>query len=292
MKTTIALVCMCFMLSACVTSSDDFDALQARVFSLDAKVTAQQKMIDDLAATLEKKGDLRTGQADLWSQIEEMRSQLAAVQGNVDELGRDMQMNRQAKAEDVEALDREVQSIKSTLSAQLGVDVEGVSKPAPAPGSGATVVGPVTGQVTTGIPAPQPSIAPPAPAPAAPTDPAKALYDKALETWRAGEYAQAQGLFAEFLKNYPKHELQPNAYFWQGESFFQMKDYANAILRYEEVIKKYADSPKYRAAMLKEGLAFIELGKPKAGRERLRQLVKKFPDSAEARRAQSILAGQ
>lgn len=289
MKKLLPICCLCLALSACVTSQDDFNTLQSRVLSLDAKVTAQQKALDELTTKLETGSGMRADQADLWSKVESMRSEIAQLQGNLDEVSREQSQNSGARGQDVAALEQEVQGLKAALKAQLALDLEGPAMAAkPAPGSGGAAVaggssvasGPVSSSAAPAEPT----------APATPQDPATALYQTALATWRNGEYAQAQGLFADFLKSYPKHQLAANAHFWQGESFFQMKDYANAILRYEEVIRRYKDNPKYRAALLKEGLAFMELGKPKAGRERLRQLVKQFPDSTEAKRAQSILS--
>ena len=98
-------------------------------------------------------------------------------------------------------------------------------------------------------------------------------------------------MWAEFVKGFPKDSLVPNALFWQGECFFQMQDYANAVLTYQKVIESHSKSSKYKAAMLKQGIAFYKLKKEQAGKLVLQDLVKKYPDSAEGKRAQAYLKG-
>jgi tol-pal system protein YbgF len=98
-------------------------------------------------------------------------------------------------------------------------------------------------------------------------------------------------MWAEFAQKYPEHELVPNAIFWQGESYYQLREYARAVLKYQEVIDNHKDSTKYRAALLKQGISFMRLGRVKAGRLLLQDVVDKFPDSPEAKRAQIILSG-
>jgi tol-pal system protein YbgF len=104
-------------------------------------------------------------------------------------------------------------------------------------------------------------------------------------------YEQAKDMWAEFAQKYPEHELVPNAIFWQGESYYQMREYARAVLKYQEVIDNHKDSTKYRAALLKQGISFMRLGRVKAGRLLLQDVVDKFPDSPEGKRAQIILSG-
>ncbi|UZP68504.1 tol-pal system protein YbgF [Desulfovibrio mangrovi] len=147
----------------------------------------------------------------------------------------------------------------------------------------------------------KPQAAPPAakPAPEAPAQPKaqaepavteQQLYDAAFTAFKERRYKDALRMWEQFEKTYPKHTLVPNAIFWQGESNYQMKEYAPAILAYQKVIDKYSKSDKYRSAMLKQGIAFGKLGKKQAGRVRLEELIKKFPKTQEADRARKALA--
>lgn len=96
-------------------------------------------------------------------------------------------------------------------------------------------------------------------------------------------------MWAEFIESFPKHDLVPNSHFWQGESFYQMQKYRQAVLSYQQVIENHADSNKYPAALLKQGLSFYRLDKNKAGRIVLQELIQKYPDRAEAKRAERFL---
>ena len=73
--------------------------------------------------------------------------------------------------------------------------------------------------------------------------------------------------------------------------FFQMQDYANAVLTYQKVIEEHKSSNKYTAALLKQGISFFKLKKDQAGKLVLEDLIKKHPESAEAKRAQAYLKG-
>ncbi|GFM34176.1 tol-pal system protein YbgF [Desulfovibrio subterraneus] len=138
-----------------------------------------------------------------------------------------------------------------------------------------------------------PAAATAAPAAKAQVEPAvteKQLYDAAFTAFKDRRYKDALRMWEQFEKTYPKHSLVPNAIFWQGETNYQLKEYAPAILAYQKVIDKYSKSDKYRSAMLKQGIAFGKLGKNQAGRVRLEELIKKFPKTQEAERAKKALA--
>lgn len=124
---------------------------------------------------------------------------------------------------------------------------------------------------------------------AQPAEPGRQLYDEALAQFKARNYETAQVMWADFVKENPKSDLVPNALFWQGEAYYQMRQYPQAILSYQEVIAKHAQSNKYPAALLKQGISFITIGKEKAGKLQLNELIKKFPDSQEAQRARDFL---
>jgi len=116
------------------------------------------------------------------------------------------------------------------------------------------------------------------------------MYKKALQMFYDRKYDQAQSLWQAFNKKYPDHSLVPNAWFWQGEAYYQMQDYAHAVLDYQKVIADYSSSNKYKPSMLKQGMTFFKMDKNKAGRLVLEELIDKFPDSIEARRAQGFIA--
>lgn len=120
-------------------------------------------------------------------------------------------------------------------------------------------------------------------------DIAKTLYNAAFVAFKERRYTDAQRMWEQFEKAYPKHALLPNSIFWQGEAYYQSQNYANAVLAYQRVIAKHKKSSKYLSALLKQGASFLRLGKKKTGRYVLTQLIKKHPKTAEAKRAEKIL---
>lgn len=148
-------------------------------------------------------------------------------------------------------------------------------------------------------PAAQPAAEADAAAPAA-EEPAKApatvnaeaastLYKSARAAFEARDYRQGIALWDEFVTTFSEHKLVPNALFWQGECYYQMKDYARAVLKYQVVIDKYQKSTKYPTSLLKQGISFMRLGRVKAGKLLLADVAKKFPKTAEGKRADAIL---
>lgn len=304
--------------SGCSVSKTEFEGLQARVYGVETRQNNVQQHVEQMSTQVNRSSQqlaameqTKGSAASMWADMDALRAKVSTLEGQVDSLSRQNQSNPQT-AEQVARLDAEVKAIRTALSSQLGVTVEPVAAPAAeagaagsaaAGGAAGGATGAATGAAVTGAAAgaaggavesaPQASAAPAAQAaaPAAGGDPAKALFDKGYEAYSKGDYKTAQSIFGEFGTAYPSNGLAPSAKFWEGESFFQQKDYPNAILRYEDVIKKGKSHPRYKSAMLKEGIAFINMGKADAGKARLKQLTDEAGDSPEGKRAKAILQG-
>lgn len=118
------------------------------------------------------------------------------------------------------------------------------------------------------------------------------LYERALEAFDKFQYQQALDLWTEITLRFPEHKTVSSAYFWQGESSYQMQDFKNAISKYDKVIRKYPDSNKYPAALLRQGLSYYALNNRQDGRLRLQKLLEKFPNRPETMRAEIFLNRQ
>lgn len=116
-----------------------------------------------------------------------------------------------------------------------------------------------------------------------------ALYQKALDTFRAGEPAKSREMFNRFLELYPQHDLAANAHYWLGETFYAEKKFDQAILEFQQLIKDYPKKEKVPAAMLKQAMAFRELGDAKSSRYVLKKLMEQYPSTEEAQRAKERL---
>lgn len=274
--TRLLLIFLTISLSGCAAavSKQDFLALENRVRAQEEK-------------TASASDDIRPQMAEFQAEMNDMRVQLNTLEGRLGELERQVNMTK-GTTDEVRRLGREVQSLHfawQQAAARLGLDMDELFPEQPEEELVPEVVDETDKVVQL---KPETTQKPAAPKPAE-TDPAKALYEEALEMFKQRKYEAAQAAWKEFTDNFPKNPLAANALFWQGECFYQMKDFARAILAYQEVIGKYPKSAKYPSALLKQGISFIKIGKKDAGHLLLKDVIKKFPDTAEAKRAKKVL---
>ena len=210
---TLALVSLPLMLTACVSTSDH-KALQAQVSQMNRQMNTSQ-----------------TSQADSWSQLLELRQEVAELRGQLDTLN-----NALKKVGGAEKL-AETQVVHGRalhlLESQMALDLQ---LGAPASDTSALDGGAIP-EALNGIPVMAPSVdnAPVAPAavpvqPAKPANMAQALYDNGMDLFNTRQYQAALKSFSDFTKAYPKHQLTSNSWFWQGECNYQMKNFAAAAL--------------------------------------------------------------
>ena len=266
----LALVSLPLMLTACVSSSDH-KALQAQVSQMNRQMNTSQ-----------------TSQADSWSQLIELRQEVAELRGQIDTLNNALKKvggaEKMAETQVVHGRALHLLESQMALDLQLG---------APASDPSAVENGAIP-EALAGIPvmAPATDLAPVAPAAqpvqAQPADMAQALYDNGMDLFNTRQYQAALKSFSDFTKAYPKHQLTSNSWFWQGECNYQMKNYAAAALAYENVIAGFPNSAKAPASYLKQGMAFLQLGKKAAAKQRLNELIKKFPKAPETSRAKQV----
>lgn len=283
MKRIILLAGLCLMLASCMVKNEDFIALQNQVADQEQHFAKEVESLRAAQTTTQSQiTEVRPATADMRADIENMRVGVAQLQGRLDTV------------EQQQAITNEIEDKNAATLAQLAADMDKmkllVSQMAgmlaletdmAAPGAPSGTQDAATAQAATT----DTGAADAAPA----VDAAQALYDKALIAFKQRNYDAAQATWAEFVKTFPKHALVQNSLFWQGESYYQMGDYARAVLAYQEVISKYPKGNKYPAALLKQGVSFIKLGKDKAGKLLLEDLIAKHPKSVEATRAKALL---
>ena len=277
----LALLSIPLMLTACASTSEH-NALQAQVNQMSRQMSSSQ-----------------TNQADSWSQLMEMRQEIADLRGQVDNISRALERagGAQKLADTVAAHDRALRLLESQMALDLQLDADPTAMPVPGVDPAAGVAGMTPGMApVVAAPAAQPAApAPVAPAQAAPAaassgDLAQALYDSGMNAFNKRQYQASLKSFSDFTKTYPKNKLVSNAWFWQGENHYQMKNYAEAALAYQNVIEGYPNSTKAPASYLKQGMSFLQLGKKAAAKQRLNELVKKYPKAPEATRAKQVIS--
>lgn len=133
-------------------------------------------------------------------------------------------------------------------------------------------------------PEPQAQFPPVAPEPSEKPDDEnyEALYKDAFDAFQRGSYQEAIGKFSDFVVLYPKAPLAPNAYFWIGESYGQLKNNEKAILTFQEIIEKYPKSNKVPGAMLAQADAFYNTDDKKSSMTILKKIMELYPKTEEA----------
>jgi len=303
-KYVIALLISISMLglAGCVTTSD-MENMQMerqqdlnRIKQLEAELEESKQLLKE---EIDRSNDpLRARSADMWVEIQSLRTDFAKLRGRMDEL--DIRMDRQVGAADsavtVDLLEKRLHEVEFAMENQLAVELPKVGAQTADP----MATRPVAENTATGdkaeaavrpaTTAQEPAAAPATPAvPPADTDPAKALYDKAYSLYKEGQYEKARSYWAEFTDTFKAHSFTPSATFWQGQCYYQLKDYARAVILFEDVIEKYKKSSKYKSALLKAGYSWSHLDKPELAKLRLQEVVKSFPKSVEATQAKRTL---
>jgi tol-pal system protein YbgF len=276
-SSAVAALVLALILAAGCASRQDVQTLDQRNRQTMQEARELFKQLEEQIAIAREEArkssaPVQAKQADIWAEVEGLKTEVAAMKGQLDTLN--MRVGSQGSQE-VADLNERLKAVELALETQFAVDL----------GKGA--------KAAAAAPSPAPAQAANQPAQAeaaAPQDPADALYAKGLNAFKERKYDEARRDFAEFTTTFKKHALVPNAVFWQGECYYQMGDYAKAVLAYQDVIDKYKDSPKYRSAMLKQGISFYKLGKDKPGKIILQELIDKNPGTAEANRAKQFLA--
>ncbi len=125
--------------------------------------------------------------------------------------------------------------------------------------------------------------------PAAPTTNAEDLYKQGFDAFQKGAYKDAVPLFAQFVQQNPTAPLAPNAYYWMGESYMNLKTYEKAIVQFQEVIDRFPKSDKAAKAMYRQAQAFAAMGDKKSSTTDLKRVIELFPKTEEARLADRAL---
>jgi len=256
------------LLGACAPKSD-VEALQSRMRFQDQQLQQMQP-----------------AQADTWAQMQAIRQELAALRGQMDDL--QSAGGARALAEKVNKHDAALRQVESALAMNFHLDNPAAAyTPAPAfqPGGPGQYSPPGIVESPGAANAQHQAAAAP---PAVQKDTATALYDNGLTSYNSRNYQEALRSFTDFTKTYGSHKLAPNAWYYAGESNFQLNRFADAALAYDVVITKHATSPRAPGAYLKQALSFSKLGQKEAADARLKELMRKFPNSPEAARAKQI----
>ena len=118
----------------------------------------------------------------------------------------------------------------------------------------------------------------------------KTDFDAALEVFRAGQFAQAQTAFADFIKRYPQSGYTTSALFWLGNTQYALRNYKEAIKNFRSMLSLSPDHAKAPEAVLSVANCQIELNDVRGARRTLEDLSKAYPKSEAAQAGRERLA--
>ncbi|OUR71468.1 tol-pal system protein YbgF [Methylophaga sp. 42_8_T64] len=113
----------------------------------------------------------------------------------------------------------------------------------------------------------------------------EAAYQAALQTLRSGQYEQAASALYAFPEQYPQSSYLPNAYYWQGEANYVLRNFEKAIAAFQTVIDRFPGSSKVADATLKQGFSQYELGQVEIAKATLTNVMQQYPNTSAARLA-------
>lgn len=231
------------------------DEAHRKIAALQQQIQGMEERIAQMESTARSQG------VGLLSQLDALKSELTALRGQIEVHGHDIETTQKRQRDLYVDLDSRVRKLE-----QAGGPVADAS-----------------GQADSAKPAS------PDQAPAAVADESKA-YDAALGLFKAGNYRGALDGFQGFVGAHPNSQLAASAYYWIGNSYFNLRDYKNAIASQQKLVSQYPDSPKVPDALLNIASSQQGLGDASAARKTLGGIVAKYPLSNAAELAKKRLA--
>ena len=256
---------------------------------------AQKRSIQERLTLLEQQASKQNSgsAADLVIQIQQLQTQLAELQGTIEE--QNFQINQLKERQKVLYVDMdsrltalEQHAISQTpndnneLVVDSAVSDEGSQT--------ATIAAPevresVDAQLTTNT-LNQPQLN----ANNNPTDPAiEQQYQAAFNQLKAGRFNESARLFEDFIQQHPNHELTDNSYYWLGESYYVTRNYPLALSASQTLETQFPLSSKLSDALLKIGYTYHELEDYQQAEMALNKVVSSFPNESVSRLAQNRL---
>ena len=282
-----------------------------------SRIVAQRPPVDVSAIEKNLQG-LRRGMRNQEQRIEEAREAIQGITDEVERARKDSEKSLEeageiiAKLQErIEKLEKEVSHLRSkppveAAKKKMEVVVTAAGAPSRMPPVG---LSPADGRIASaglphsrdapavGVPAPDTRVAvipkepvnqPQKPAPM-PPDPEED-YTRAIRILRDEKnFVRARELLNGFISKYPTHELADDAQYWIGQSYYQEKNFRDAILAFNTVSVDYANGDKAPEALLMEALSFLNFGDLSSAREFLGGVIEKYPDSNAAATARKHL---
>jgi tol-pal system protein YbgF len=250
----------------------DDDEARKRIADTNTRLQQVQRQLEDRITALETQLKSQ-GLVDLFNQVEQVRSDIARLRGQVEVLTYELEQAQKRQRDLYVDLDTRVRKLETGAPPTADAALPGTASAA-------------AGNAPSGAAPPPLGAAPPAR-----SDPAaeQRAYDAALDQFKRGDYPGAIANFSAFVKNYPQSALAPSAQYWVGNAQYARKDYRASIVAQRALIAAYPTSPKVPDALLNVASAQSDLNDNLAARRTLEELIARYPQSEAATKAKQRL---
>ena len=131
---------------------------------------------------------------------------------------------------------------------------------------------------------------PPGQAANAPSPAESSAYEAAQEPAAHRQLPGRDRRFPDLHRAVPEEPARARAQYWIGDSYYNLRDYRNAIANQKKLIATYPDSASMPDALLNIASCQIELGDTAGARKTMDGLVARYPASEAAEKAKRRLA--
>ena len=263
-----ALLALAAALPARAALFDD-DVARRRIETLRQELAQQARDNEARLARLEE--HIRNiGVVELMGQLEQINTEIARLRGQLEVLANENQQVQKRQRDFYLDLDSRLKRLETAAAAPAEAAVPEDTAAAAAPG---------------GEPADTSRTA-------TREDQAREVraYDAASNLFRRNDFASAIEAFRAFVKDYPNSQLAPNAGYWIGISYANLRDFGAAMAAQQEILARHPQSAKAPDAMLAIAAIQVEQGDLGSARNTLEDIIARFPGSEAAGKARTRLA--
>ncbi len=232
------------------------------------------------------------GVVELLQQIEQLNAEIAKLRGQLEVLANDNQQIRKRQRDFYLDLDSRLKRLETAAAGSAPGSAPGAAGAAPAASadaSGAPAAGAETPAAEGGAAAGGDAAGGPGPTREDQAREMKA-YDAASNLFRRNDFPSAIDAFRAFLKDHPSSQLAPNAEYWIGISYANVRDYRKALAAQQSLIATYPRSAKVPDALLAIAAIQLEQGDAGSARNTLEDIVARYPGTEAAGKARTRLA--
>jgi len=115
------------------------------------------------------------------------------------------------------------------------------------------------------------------------------VYRLAYNDYQAGKFDLALSGFRNFVNQFPKADMAPQAQFYIGEAEFARKNWADAAREYEVLTVNYPKSEFAPKALYKRAMALQQMNRTADAVAAFKRLIQEYPNDEHAKAARQIL---